>query len=67
MKRPFHSQANFRRQLGTVPLEPSVGGWFFRCLQCLEAHELSRETEGLGYAAYACPNHPDQITHIPRT
>ena len=26
-----------------------------------------REPEGLGYAAYAYPNHPDRITHIPRT
>ena len=27
-----------------------------------------REPEGLGYAAYACPDHPDRITHvIPRT
>ena len=26
-----------------------------------------REPEALGYAAYACPDHPDRITHIPRT
>ena len=26
-----------------------------------------REPGGLGYATYACPDHPDQVTHIPKT
>ena len=26
-----------------------------------------REPEGLGYATYACPDHPEQITHVPRS
>ena len=25
-----------------------------------------REPNGLGYTTFACPDHPDQITHIPR-
>nr|VFK46668.1 MAG: Transposase zinc-binding domain-containing protein [Candidatus Kentron sp. SD]VFK49974.1 MAG: Transposase zinc-binding domain-containing protein [Candidatus Kentron sp. SD] len=26
-----------------------------------------REPDGLGYATFACPDHPEQVTHIPRT
>ena len=26
-----------------------------------------REPEGLGYATYACPDHPGETCHIPRT
>jgi hypothetical protein len=26
-----------------------------------------REPEGLGYATYACPDHPEEVCHIPRT
>ena len=26
-----------------------------------------REPDGLGFATFACPNHPDQICHVPRS
>ena len=63
---PFYSQADFRGQLGTVPLEPSLGGWFSAAYNIWKVMNR-REPEGLGYTAYAYPNHPDRITHIPRT